>query len=154
MPGYIFALSTVALAFVLYLGWASFFKLNTVCMLCATTYVAVIALFIISGWSDDIPDDDAAPARREDVGDSLKSPIALVLGRWCSASARVALINAFPREAQPPAVAAAAASGRVHEPRVRRRRLTDQQKADFTEVVDVQPKVNVPVMPTAPRCWS
>ena len=36
-PGYIFALSTVALAFVLYLGYASFFVLHTVCILCVTT---------------------------------------------------------------------------------------------------------------------
>src|SRR5215218_9592120 len=39
VPAYVFALATVALAFVLYLGWASLFKLNTVCLLCATTYV-------------------------------------------------------------------------------------------------------------------
>src|SRR5688500_19365591 len=36
IPAYIFALSTVGLAFVLYLAWASFFKLNAVCLLCAT----------------------------------------------------------------------------------------------------------------------
>ena len=33
----------VGLAFVLYLGWASYVQLKTFCMLCAVTYVAVIA---------------------------------------------------------------------------------------------------------------
>src|SRR5262245_7011830 len=42
--GYIFLLSTVGLGMVLYLAWASFFELHSVCLFCATTYVAVIAI--------------------------------------------------------------------------------------------------------------
>src|SRR5919112_5884289 len=48
MPAYIFALSTGALAFILYLGWASYVQLKTFCVLCAVTYVSVIAIFILS----------------------------------------------------------------------------------------------------------
>src|SRR5438045_3372843 len=37
IPGYVFAMSTVGLAFVLYLAWASYTQLHTFCLLCATT---------------------------------------------------------------------------------------------------------------------
>ena len=55
VPAYIFAMSTIALAFVLYLAWASFFQLKAVCLLCVTTYVAVVAVFIISGGATKFP---------------------------------------------------------------------------------------------------
>src|SRR4051794_7285026 len=54
-PAYIFALSTVGLAFALYLGWSSYFVLKVFCILCAITYVAVIAIFIISGGATTFP---------------------------------------------------------------------------------------------------
>ena len=44
-PTYIFAGSTLALAVVLYLAYASFFILKEVCPLCVATYVAVIGVF-------------------------------------------------------------------------------------------------------------
>ena len=47
-PGYLFAGSTLALAVVLYLGYASFVVLKTVCPLCLITYAAVIGLFFVS----------------------------------------------------------------------------------------------------------
>src|SRR5687768_13465399 len=53
--GYIFALSTVGLAFALYLAWASYFVLKVFCILCAITYVSVIALFIVSGGAMTFP---------------------------------------------------------------------------------------------------
>src|SRR5438132_758777 len=46
---YIFALATVGLAAVLYLGYASFFVLHTACVLCMGTYACVIAIFIVFG---------------------------------------------------------------------------------------------------------
>lgn len=47
--GYVFALATVGLAAILYLGYASYVVLKTVCLLCTGTYVAVIGIFIVSG---------------------------------------------------------------------------------------------------------
>ncbi len=38
---------------VMYLGWASFFQLHTVCLFCATTYVAVVAIFICRRRAED-----------------------------------------------------------------------------------------------------
>ncbi|TAK11148.1 MAG: hypothetical protein EPO35_12655 [Acidobacteria bacterium] len=48
---YVFALSTVALAGILSLAYASFFILKTYCVLCMATYVCVISIFVLSGMS-------------------------------------------------------------------------------------------------------
>src|SRR4026207_1670702 len=69
IPGYIFLMSTIGLAIVLYLAWASFFQLRTVCLFCATTYIAVIAIFILSGGALTLP----APAP---AGGALPTPVA------------------------------------------------------------------------------
>jgi uncharacterized membrane protein len=52
---YVFALSTVALAGILSLAYASFFLLKTYCVLCMATYVCVIAIFVLSGMSSNVP---------------------------------------------------------------------------------------------------
>ena len=53
-------LSTIGLAVVLYLAWASYFQLHTVCLFCATTYIAVVAIFILSGGALTVPLSDVA----------------------------------------------------------------------------------------------
>src|SRR5438876_2645076 len=55
VPGYLFVLSTLSLAVVLYLGYASFVLLKAVCLLCLTTYPAVIGLFIVFGAATSFP---------------------------------------------------------------------------------------------------
>ncbi len=55
---YVFALATVGLAVILYLGYTSLFVLRTGCVLCIGTYVSVAAIFIASGASG------AAPVRQ------------------------------------------------------------------------------------------
>ncbi len=52
---YVFALSTVALAGILSLAYASFFILKTYCVLCMATYVCVISIFVLSGMSSTVP---------------------------------------------------------------------------------------------------
>src|SRR5260370_265881 len=47
VPGYLVVLSTLALAVVLYMGYASFVVLKVICPLCLTTYAAVIGLFLV-----------------------------------------------------------------------------------------------------------
>jgi uncharacterized membrane protein/protein-disulfide isomerase len=138
IPAYIFAVSTLALAFVLYLAWASFFKLGAVCMLCVATYVAAIAIFIISGGATKLPM-TALPGRASrDVATMLKSPVALVLALVFSVGA-VTLINAFPRDAHSPGAPTPAQAAQQFPP------LTDQQRFNFLQWYDVQPKENVPV---------
>jgi len=43
---YVLVMASVGLLVVGYLGYASFFVLGTVCLLCVTTYVAVVGLFV------------------------------------------------------------------------------------------------------------
>ena len=78
-PAYIFALSTIGLAFVLYLGCASFFVLHAVCLLCVTTYVAVIAIFIISGGATSFPMTSLPRRAGGDLRAMLRSPAALAV---------------------------------------------------------------------------
>jgi uncharacterized membrane protein/protein-disulfide isomerase len=145
VPAYVFALSTVALAFVLYLGWASLFKLNTVCLLCATTYVAVIALFIISAGATTFPMTSLPRRASTDVARLVRSPLGLASVAGL-ALGTLALLNGFPREAhaQAPAPAPAASSAST-APAAPAPALTDQQKMDFLKWYEVQPRVTVPV---------
>ena len=97
VPGYLFAMSTVALAVVLYLGYASFFVLKTVCPLCLTTYAAVIGLFLITGAATSYP---MTTLPRRAVGDFrvlVTSPLALTLVVLFFAGAASTLAF-FPRE--------------------------------------------------------
>ena len=134
VPGYIFALSTIGLAFVLYLGWASYFVLKTFCILCAITYVAVIALFIISGGATTYPMTTLPGRASRDVRTLASSPVALVILVLLLAGTATALAF-FPREG----AQAAAATPTQYPP------LTDQQRADIAQWWEVQPKVNLDV---------
>ena len=55
IPGYLFALSTLALAAALYLLYASVFILKAYCPMCLLTDAAIIGLFIVSGAATSIP---------------------------------------------------------------------------------------------------
>jgi uncharacterized membrane protein/protein-disulfide isomerase len=134
IPAYIFALSTVGLAFILYLGWASYVQLKTFCVLCATTYVAVITLFIISGGATTFPMTTLPRRAPRDLRALVSSPIALVLGLLFVAGAG-SVIAYFPRETATPAAQAPA-------PLVP---LTDQQRADLEKWWLVQPTVSLPI---------
>jgi uncharacterized membrane protein/protein-disulfide isomerase len=138
IPAYIFALSTIGLAVVLYLAWASFFRLNTVCVLCATTYVAVIGIFIVSGAATSFPMTSLPQRASKDLGTLVKSPAALVIALVFGVGF-ITLVSAFPREAPGSSAAAAAPPERQFPP------LTDQQRYELVRWFEVQPKVDVPV---------
>ena len=75
---YIFALSTVALAAVLYLAWASYFQLKTACLLCIGTYVSVIAIFIVSGSATSVAMKNLPVRLPKDLRDLVANPLALL----------------------------------------------------------------------------
>ncbi|MDH4066741.1 MAG: thioredoxin domain-containing protein, partial [Acidobacteriota bacterium] len=77
LPGYVFAASTIGLAFVLYLGYASYFILGTVCLLCVGTYVAVIGLFLTSGAAAKDPMTNLPARAARDLGTLVRTPVAL-----------------------------------------------------------------------------
>jgi uncharacterized membrane protein/protein-disulfide isomerase len=97
VSGYLFVLSTLALAVVLYLGYASFFVLKTMCILCLTTYVAVIGIFIVSGGAGSAPLQSLPGAAARDLRRLVRHPVALTLAILYVAGA-ASLIAFFPRE--------------------------------------------------------
>jgi uncharacterized membrane protein/protein-disulfide isomerase len=96
-PGYLFVLSTIGLAMVLYLGYASLFILHTICPFCITTYVAVIGLFIVSGSVMDYPMSSIPRYVARDIRQLAKSPLALAIVLVFVAGAATA-IAFFPRD--------------------------------------------------------
>jgi uncharacterized membrane protein len=134
-PAYIFALSTIGLAFALYLGYASFFILHAVCILCLTTYVSVIAIFIISGGATTVPMTSLPARAGRDLKTLVSSPAALVIAAHLAVGA-ISFKMVFPKET----AAEAAAQAPADFPP-----LTDQQKAEIEKWWDLQPKVDVPV---------
>ena len=76
-PGYLFALSTVGLAVVLYLGYVSVAVLKTYCVLCLITYAAVISLFVISGAATAFPMTTLPRRLARDLRVLVASPLAI-----------------------------------------------------------------------------
>lgn len=95
--GYLFAGSTLALAVVMFLAYASFFKLGVKCPLCVITYAAVIGLFIVSGAASSQPMLSLPRRIVQDLKRMAATPVALVLALvWAVGSA--SLVAFFPRE--------------------------------------------------------
>jgi protein-disulfide isomerase/uncharacterized membrane protein len=137
--GYVFLLSTVGLAFALYLAWASYFVLNVFCILCAITYVSVIALFIISGGATKYPMTTLPGRASRDVRALLTSPAALV-AVLAILGGSVALVASFPNEqaaAQQQAQAAA-----TYQP------LSPEQRKQVEDWWALQPVVELPITPS------
>jgi uncharacterized membrane protein/protein-disulfide isomerase len=134
-PGYIFALSTLALAFILYLAWASYFVLGNFCILCTITYVSVIAIFLISGGATTFPMKTLPARARSDIRTLASSPLGLVVALIFVAGA-VAAVTVFPDEVAASGQTAAAAPLPP---------VTDDERARIAQWWEVQPKVEVPV---------
>ena len=132
-PGYIFALSTVGLAFVLYLGWASYFQLKVFCMLCAVTYVSVIAIFIVSGGATTVPMTTLPRRAAKDLRTLCLDPVPLVLALPFVVAASVGIVK-FPHEG----ATTAQAAENTYPP------LTDGSGRS-SKWWDVQPKVDLPI---------
>jgi uncharacterized membrane protein/protein-disulfide isomerase len=97
LPAYVFAASTIGLAVVLYLGYASYFILNVVCLLCVGTYVAVIGLFLISGAATKVPMTRLPMRMIDDLRLLVRTPPALIATVVFVAAAAASLL-AFPEQ--------------------------------------------------------
>ena len=95
--GYLFALSTLALAVILYLGYASIVLLKTYCPLCLITYAAVIGLFLVSGAATSVPMTSLPRRAARDLRLLVASPLALALAVLFIGGA-VSTLAFFPRE--------------------------------------------------------
>jgi vitamin-K-epoxide reductase (warfarin-sensitive) len=92
---YVFALSTVALAGVLSLAYASFFVLKTYCVLCMATYVCVIAIFVLSGMSSSVPVTSLPGRLFGDIRKALGDPLRMG-ATFIYTAALVGLVLMFP----------------------------------------------------------
>lgn len=141
LASYLLAASVIGLAFVLYLAWATIFVLGTLCLLCLTTYAAVVGLFFIAGAAAtvpmiDVPDRLSRDLRRLGANPMALAVIAFVLGGTVASAAF------FPHDpetaASPTATGTARAQAPVEPP------LTDEQKAQLRASFDQQPRMIVP----------
>jgi protein-disulfide isomerase/uncharacterized membrane protein len=137
LPGYVFAASTIGLAVVLYLAYASYFILGVVCLLCAATYVAVIGLFLISGAASNVPLTSLPMRILDDLRLLVRTPRALTAAVVFIAAA-VAAIAVFPEQ---PVTAAAANPG--EEPAQAAPAASAQQIQQLEVWLSQQPRVPV-----------
>lgn len=136
VAGYIFVLSTIGLAGVLYLGYASFFILRQMCPLCLTMYVAVVGLFAVSGVAASGMG-TLAGRFGDDFKTALASPLVAMLGvAWIVAA--LGLVAFFPREAE----MASAAPESVPPPT---EVLGADEVGQFTAWMDAQTRVDLGV---------
>lgn len=95
--GYLFVLSTIGLAIILYLAYAAFFILKAVCLLCLGTYVAVVSLFVLSGIVMDFPMTTLPTRLSRDLRRLLATPAALAVALIFIVGAATA-IAFFPKD--------------------------------------------------------
>ena len=133
VPGYLFVLSTLALAVILYLGYASFVILKTVCLLCLTTYAAVIGLFLVSGAATTFPMTTLPRRAARDVRVLVSSPLAIILAVLFCAGA-VTTLAFFPREG-----VMAAAENAAPAP------LSQDRQSEFERYFTSQPRIPIMV---------
>jgi uncharacterized membrane protein/predicted DsbA family dithiol-disulfide isomerase len=142
-PAYLFGASTIGLAVVLYLGYASLFILGLVCILCVVTYASVIGLFLISGAVTSVPMTSVPGRAMHDVMSLRRSPLAMALAALFVVGTASALAF-FPREMS--SVVAAAGTGSP-EAAPGAAAATDQTRAaEFLRFYNAQPRLtlNVP----------
>jgi uncharacterized membrane protein len=138
VPGYLFVLSTLSLAVILYLGYASFVLLKAICLLCLTTYAAVIGLFLVSGAATSFPMTTLPRRASRDVRIFAGSPLAIVVAILFFAGAGSTLAW-FPREV---AAAPGQAAGQTTAPAP-----TQDQTSEFQRWYLSQPRVPLVVPP-------
>jgi uncharacterized membrane protein/protein-disulfide isomerase len=128
---YIFLLSTVALAAILYLGYASFVVLKHACLFCIGTYIAVTGIFLVSASTQSVPLTDLPQRLARDLGAMVRRPLHLVA--WLALIvAAVFGITGFPKPGTVP-VAAAAVSADTAEAarRAFEKAWSEQQRVDL-----------------------
>lgn len=77
---YVFAASTIGLAAILSLAYASFFVLHTYCLLCLATYACVIGIFLTSGMTASVPMMSLPGRLAKDIRNVFTHPAQLTAG--------------------------------------------------------------------------
>lgn len=142
LPGYIFALSTAGLAAVLYLGYASYFILHVICMLCVGTYVAVIGLFVTSGASTTYPMTNLPTRASNDFRLLMRTPGALAAAVVFIAVSAAAIVL-FPEQRVTAAAGETAASGAAQQQPASIPAASASQVQQLEQYLAAQPRVPV-----------
>ncbi len=138
IAGYVFLLSTLGLAVVLYLGYASVFVIGKVCPLCIAMYVSVIGIFLASGAAASVTLSMLPGRLLRDLQAVVRSPLAATLAvLWVVGS--VTLVAFFPRESAPAPAATAAAIAAPTET------LEGAALQQFEQWIEAQPRMTVPI---------
>ena len=137
LPGYVFAVSTIGLAVVLYLAYASFFIVKAVCVLCVGTYAAIIGLFLLSGAATRYPMTSLPVRALGDLRLLFRTPSALAAA-VAFVMAAGAAVAWFPGQSVASVSAEAAAEGQQAPPAAP---LTADQITQFEEYLAQQPRV-------------
>jgi vitamin-K-epoxide reductase (warfarin-sensitive) len=130
--GYLFALSTIGLAAILYLGYASFVVLRTGCLLCIGTYVCVLAIFAVSSFSRPVSMIGLPLRLFRDMRDVVTRPVTFVMALLLLAGT-ASLVAFFPKEGEAAAQAATAAP------------VSGDARANFEAAWRQQPRVDTGV---------
>ena len=101
---YIFALATIGLGAIIYLGYASFFVLRTGCLLCIGTYVSVLGIFLVSSASATMSMTQLPGRLFRDLRTLISQPATMLVAILFVAGAASA-IAFFPKEGSVPASA-------------------------------------------------
>lgn len=112
LAAYLFVMSVPALSVVVYLAYASFFVLQTYCIFCLITYLAVVAVFLIAGAAADGTMTQLPKRLAADLRTLVSSPATLALVIAFVAGA-VGLVAYFPRHVDAVAEAAATDSAAI-----------------------------------------
>lgn len=139
IAGYVFLLSTIGLAMVLYLSYASFFVVGKVCPLCLTMYVSVIGIFISSGAAASVTLSMLPGRLMRDLQTTVRSPLAATLGvLWLVGS--VSLVAFFPSGT--PQAATPVGGGAIAPPT---ETLSGPALQQFEQWIAAQPRMAVPI---------
>ena len=136
IPGYLFALSTGALAAVLYLVYISIAVLKVYCVLCLATDAAVVGLFIVSGAATSFPMTTLPRRAVHDLRAVIASPLAIAIAVLFLGGAASA-VALFPRE------------GAALEPATSSAAQEADRRSEFDRWYAAQPRVPIVVPATA-----
>ena len=147
VAGYLLTWSTMGLAVAMYLAYASFFVLGTICLFCVAVYVAVIGVFVLAGGAPATPALKQAGAAARDLRLLARSPVGLALavafavGSLGSAAWFNSLSSTDAMAAPVAEAAGEAAGGAAAEPVAP---LSDEeQQSEFERYWEAEPRVEI-----------
>jgi uncharacterized membrane protein/protein-disulfide isomerase len=148
VDGYLLVWSTIGLAVAMYMAYASFFVLQTVCLLCLVVYVAVVGIFVLAGSASATPVTRLPAASAADLGRLARSPVGLVLVLAYAAAAAGG--SAWFVRADRAPVLAATAAAESGEPGAAPATPAGQQ-SEFERFWEAQPRMDFTLPASTPR---